>query len=296
MIRRAGLILLLSLGIVIALDVGTEVPISPPSGAEGAQLVDRWLAAMASTGADRGWRYLSTEAQAEGYGDDQSAYLADVSAVDWQTVRWGQAVGNTVDDEYGVVYAYIPVLSDPRTLPHFLLDRDLVAAKCGDRAATQILAQVPRSWFQSPRLARVNNGTGSADLCEDLFYADTGPMRPPADLVGWAWATGGNASIRVEVIDETGLVVEASGGRDEPAIDGDVTVSEPIAGQVAVAWVATDCSEPVQLVLRGNADAVALELIVGEPVGECPTRSRTYEVMLRFSGDVSADEIVATRR
>jgi hypothetical protein len=289
-----GLILLLSLGIVVALDVATNVPIRPPSAAEGAQLVDRWLDAMAGSSADRGWHYLSTEAQSEGYGGDESAYVADVRAVDWGAVRLGQALGRTTD--YGFVFAYIPVLSDPRTLPHFLVERDLVAATCGDRAAIQIFAQVPSAWFQSPWLARVNNETGSAGACEDLFYADTGPMRPPADLVGWAWATGGNGSIRVEVIDETGLVVEASGGRDEPAIDGDVTVSEPIAGQVAVAWVATDCPDPVQLVLRGNADAVQLELTVVERLaGDCAARTRTYEVMLRFSGDVSADEITATR-
>lgn len=293
MIRRAALVLLLALGVVIAVDVATEVAISPPSGAEGGQLVDRWLKAMASTDADRGWRYLSPEAQSESYGDDESMYVAEVKAVDWQSLRWGHALGRTTD--YGYVFAYIPMLSDPRTLPHFLVDRNLVAASCADRAAIDVFANVPSAWFQSPRLAKVNDGTGSAHICEDLFYADTGPMRPPADLVGWAWATGGNGSIRVEVIDETGLVLEVNGGRDDPPVNGDITISDAL-GQVALAWIANDCSDPVQIVVRGNADAIELELNVVDRVGdECATRPRTYEVMLRFSGGVSADEVVATR-
>ena len=285
MIRRVALVLLLILGIVILVDTLTDVAISPPSGDEGGQLVDRWLQAMSGTGADRGWRHLSTEAQSDAYGGDRSAYLAEVLAVDWPSVRWGQTLGRTTD--YGFVFAYIPLLSDPRTLPHFLLDRDLVAASCSDRAAIQVFAQVPSAWLQPPRLARVHPKTGSAGLCEDLFYADTGPMRPPADLVGWAWATGGNASIRVEVIDETGLVREVSGGRDQPSIEGRVTVPDFTPGKVGVAWVGTDCSDPIQIAVRGNADAIALELNVVElPADGCAARSRTYEVMLTFAREV----------
>jgi len=122
-------------------------------------------------------------------------------------------------------------------------------------------------------------------------------MRPPADLVGWAWATGGNASIRVEVIDETGLVQEVSGGRDQPSVVGDVTVSDFAPGQVGVAWVGTDCPDPVQIIVRGNRNAIDLELVVVKRSGlDCAARSRTYESMLRFSGEVSADEVVAKRR
>jgi hypothetical protein len=295
MIRRVGLLLvLLAFGIVILLDAATEVAISPPSGAEGAQLVDRWLQAMAGADADRGWNYLSTELQAQAYGGDKSLYLSEVRAVDWRTVRWGQTQGRTTD--YGFVFNYTPTLSDPRTLPRFLHERHLVAASCADRAANEIFTNVPSTWFRSPRLAAVQTA-GKAGRCEELFYADTGPMRPPADLVGWAWATGGNASIRVEVIDETGLVWEVSGGRDQPPVVGDVTVSDFAPGQVGVAWVGTDCPDPVQIVVRGNADAIDLELIVVKRSGlDCDARSRTYEVMLRFSGEVSADEVVATRR
>lgn len=293
MIRRAGLVLLLALGVGVFLDVATEIAISPPSGVDGAQLVDRWLQAMASTDTDRGWRYLTAEAQAEAYGGDESAYLAEVMAVDWGTVRWGQTDGRTT--EYGFVFAYTPLLSDPRTLPRFMHERALVAASCTDRAATQIFANVSTAWFQSPRLTRVNNGTGSAGVCEDFFYKETGPMRPPADLVGLAWATGGNGSVRVEVIDETGLVMEVNGGRDQPPVTGEVSVSDAL-GQVAVAWMAADCSDPVQIVVRGNADAIELELnVVERPGDECAARSRIYEVMLRFSGNVSSDEVVATR-
>jgi hypothetical protein len=121
-------------------------------------------------------------------------------------------------------------------------------------------------------------------------------MRPPADLVGWAWATGGNASIRVEVIDKTGLVREVSGGRDQPPIEGDVTISDFVPGEIGMAWVGTDCSDPIQLIVSGNADAIAVELVIFKrsAVG-CAAHARTYETMLRFAGEVSADDIVATR-
>lgn len=292
MIRRVGLILILTFGTVLLLDAVTDIAISPPSGAEGAQLVDRWLQAMAGSDGDRGWKYLSAGLQTAAYGGDVSRYRAEVETVDWEAVRWGQTQGRTTD--YGFVFAYTPLLSDPRTLPRFLHERDLVAASCGDRAAIEIFTNVPSTWFQAPRLEAVQT-TGSGG-CEELFYTDTGPMRPPADLVGLAWATGGNASIRVEVIDETGLVREVSVGRDQPPVDGDVTVSDFAAGQVGVAWVGSGCPDPVQIIVRGNQDAIDLELVVFKRSGAgCAATSRTYESILRFSGGVSADEIVATR-
>lgn len=294
MIRRVGLIVILTLGTGLLLDAATDIALSPPSAAEGAQLVDRWLQAMAGTDADRGWNYLSTELQTAAYGGDESVYLAEVSAVDWETVRWAQTNGRTTD--YGFVFNYTALLSDPRTLPRFLHERHLAAASCADRAATEIFTNVPSTWFRTPQLAAVG-GAGSEGLCEELFYADTGPMRPPADLVGWAWATGGNASIRVEVVDETGLLREVSGGRDQPPVEGDVTVSDFAAGQVGVAWVSSDCPDPVQITVRRNNEAIDLELVVLErPAIGCAEHSRTYEVMLGFSDGVSADDITATRR
>src|SRR3990172_94478 len=295
MIRRVGLLLIiLALGTVLLLDAVTEaIAITPPGGAESALLVDRWLQAMAGADANRGWKYLSTELQAEAYGGNESLYLAEVAAVDWEAVRWGQTQGRTDEGSWG---GRTPLLSDPRTLPRFLLERDLVAASCGDRAAMGLWTNMPSTWFHAPRLEVVQT-TGSAGRCEDLFYADTGPMRLPADLVGWAWATGGNASIRVEVIDQTGLVQEAGGGRDQPPVVGEVTVSDFAPGQVGVAWVGTDCPDPVQIIVRGNRSAIDLELVVVKRSGvHCAARSRTYESMLRFSDENSADEIVATRR
>lgn len=295
MIRRVGLLTILALGMVLLLDAVTEtIAITPPGGAQSALLIDRWLQAMAAADADRGWKYLSADLQAEAYGGDESRYLAEVEAVDWEAVRWGQTLGRTTD--YGFVFNYTPMLSDPRTLPRFLHERHLVAASCADRAANQIFTNVASTWFRTPRLEAVQSA-GSAGRCEELFYADTGPMRPPADLVGWAWATGGNASIRVEVIDETGLVREVSGGRDQPSIVGDVTVSDFAPGQVGVAWMGADCPDPVQVIIRGNEDAIGLELVVVKRSGvECAAHPRTYELMLRFSGEVSASEIVAVRR
>ena len=295
MIRRAALLLIiLTLATVVLLDGVTDsIAITPPGGPENALLIDRWLQAMPGADADRGWRYLSADLQAEVYGGDESRYRTEVEAVDWEAVRWGQTQGRTDD---GFWFGYTTLLSDPRTLPRFLHERHLVAASCSDRAANDIWTNMLSTWFHAPRLEAVLTG-GSAGRCEELFYADTGPMRPPADLVGWAWATGGNASIRVEVIDETGLVREVSGGRDQPPIEGHVTVSNFEPSKVGVAWVGADCPAPAQIIVRGNADAIDLELFVLKRSGvECAASSRTYEVMLQFSGEVSAEEIVAVRR
>src|SRR3990170_203755 len=92
MIRRVGpLLIILALGTVLLLDAVSEtVAITPPGGAESASLVDRWLQAMAGAGANRGWKYLSVELQAEAFGGDESLYLAEVEAVDWEAVRWWQ--------------------------------------------------------------------------------------------------------------------------------------------------------------------------------------------------------------
>jgi len=293
-IRRVGITVILTIGLVLALNAVTKtIAITPPGADDGAFLVDRWLKAMADSDADNGWKYLSAELQAESYGGDESVYVAEVEVIDWETVRWGQTQGRTTD--YGFVFNYTPLLSDPRTLPRFLHERHLVVASCADRAPNDIFTNVLSTWFRAPRLEVVQ--TGGSGGCEDLFYADTGPMRPPADLVGWAWATGGNASIRVEVVDETGLVQEVSGGRDQPALDGDITVSELEPGGIGVAWVGLDCPDPVQIIVRGSGDAIDLELVVLErPPVECAARARTYEAILHFRGDVSADEITAIRR
>ena len=290
-IRRIGFMVLLALGAAALLDTVTDVPISPPSAAQGAHLVDGWLQAMAGTDADRGWRYLSSDLRMAAYGGDESVYLAEVAAIDWETVRWGETQGRAPDG--GFLFTYTPLLSDPRTLPHFLYERKLVVAICTDRAPNDILTNVLSAWFRTPRLEAT---LGGSEDCEELFYRDTGPLRPPADLVGFAWVSGGNRSIRVEVTDETGRVKKAGPGRDQPPLDGDVTVSNFQPDQVGLAWVGTDCPDPVQLIVRRDGDAIAIVLIsVKGPTQECAAYPRTYEVMLKFAGGISADDIVATK-
>ncbi|HEY6607601.1 MAG TPA: hypothetical protein VI277_00240, partial [Candidatus Limnocylindria bacterium] len=51
---------------------------APPSSRAADEMVDSWLAAMAEPSGDRGWSFLSTEAQAMLYGDDAKAYWADL--------------------------------------------------------------------------------------------------------------------------------------------------------------------------------------------------------------------------
>src|SRR3989304_9381880 len=103
MIRRVGPpLIILALGTVLLLDAVSEtVAIPPPGGAESASLVDRWLQAMAGAGANSGWKFLSVELQAEAFGGDESLYLAEVEAVDWEAVRWGQTHGRTDEGFWG---------------------------------------------------------------------------------------------------------------------------------------------------------------------------------------------------
>jgi len=280
-------------GLLVTNVVTHAIVIAPSDASSGAEAVDSWLEAMDGAEAERGWRYLAPELQAEAYGGDETLYRQEVEAVDWSQVRWAGTQGRTDD---GFFFGYNDLLSDPRTLPRFLHERGLVGPNCGDRAPMGIFTNMESRWFTPPRLLGVGR-SGSGGECAQSFYAIDGPLRPPADLVGVAWATGGNGSIRTEVVDDTGLVREVGPGRDAPQVRGDVTVSDLAPGQVVVAWVGTDCPNPVRIVLRGDAGTIDLELILAEPSDPaCATRSRTYEVMLRMSGDVSADEIHAVRR
>lgn len=280
-------------GLVIINATTHTITITPPDASAGAVFVDRWLEAMGGAEADRGWQFLGPELQAEAYDGDETLYRQEVEAVDWSLVRWGGTQGRTDD---GFFFGYTDLLSDPRTLPRFMHERGLVGPNCGDRAPMGIFTNMESRWFTQPPLQRVVM-TGSGGACVQSFYAIDGPLRPPADLVGVAWATGGNGGIRTEVVDDTGLVREVGPGRDAPRVLGEVTVSDLALGQVGVAWVGADCPNPVRIILRGDASGIDLELIVAEPSDPaCAVRSRTYEVMLRVAGEVSASDIHAVRR
>jgi hypothetical protein len=90
---------------------------APPSGDSANDMVDSWLAAMSESSGDRGWSFLSTEAQSTIYQGDRQSYWDDLEQVDWGQVTWAPASGY-VDD--GVFYSgAVWLRSHPSTLPRF---------------------------------------------------------------------------------------------------------------------------------------------------------------------------------
>jgi hypothetical protein len=291
---RAMLVVVAALSAVLLAVYATtqSLDILPPSASRGAEVVDAWLDELAGADGDLGWAHLAAELKDRAYGGDQAVYRRDVESVQWRQVRWADTQGRTED---GFFFGYTDLLSDPRTLPRFLFERGIVGPNCVDRAAMGIYTNMQSQWLTPPRLMPVGSA-GSGDECSLTFYADAGPLRSPADLVGGAWATGGNGGIRAELEDLTGLVREVSPGRDSPPINGEVTVTGLEPDRIGVAWVGTDCPLPVRLVLQQDRQRLNLALISAEPTDSaCSARSRTYEVVLRFNQSVSAEDFHAVR-
>jgi hypothetical protein len=133
LVAAAGLVIVVAVVATAASASGHKVL---PRGPE--ETMDRWLAAMAGAELDRGWSYLSPEAQASVFGGDLGAYLRDVNSVEWGRVAWSKTYGFTDD---GFFSAHTDLLSDPRTLPTFIAERRLVGAMCGNDEQPARLAQ-----------------------------------------------------------------------------------------------------------------------------------------------------------
>ena len=88
-----------------------------------------WLVEVTdSQDADRGWHLVADWVRDEAYGGDLDSYLADVEAADWSVLHLDTPVDAWSDD--GFVEVRANLLSDPDTVPKFLLARRIVHGVC----------------------------------------------------------------------------------------------------------------------------------------------------------------------
>ena len=259
-----------------------------PTGATSVDsVVDDWLAGMAAPFGDRGWSYLSIEAQREAYARDQTAYLDDVSAVDWSQVAWTPAIGHVEDGAFYL--GNVSLLSHPSTLPPFLVERGLAGAMCIDDLPFGISVTTRVGWFITPRITPVIGEAGSADECASAFEKEPGATHRRYDLVGAAWGSPG-PNQRIGVDDRSGLVLEVGAGRQNPPTDGPVTVALFEPGEFAVTWDGTRCDSNTTLIVAGNFSD--LDIAIDRGIDEdCVATPVTYEAILTLPTDVALDAI-----
>ncbi len=132
-----------------------------------------WLDAASGGADDRGWSYLGSDAHVTGNVGSRDAYLADARSSDWSEFRWGEPETVWTDDGFAHVVA--PLLSEPSTVPRFILDRRLVHGVCGeDGRPVGIGVFEDRSLF---RAGGMGGGglSGSQAKCNALFTGDVLP-------------------------------------------------------------------------------------------------------------------------
>ena len=132
-----------------------------------------WLQAVSGGAEDYGWSYLGSDAHVTGYVGSRDSYLADARSADWSEFRWGEPETVWTDDGFAHVVA--PLLSEPSTVPRFILDRRLVHGVCDERwRPVGIGVFEDRSFF---RAGGMGGGglTGSQAECNARFTGDVLP-------------------------------------------------------------------------------------------------------------------------
>lgn len=260
---------------------------APPSWNTANRMVDEWLSAMAEPSGDRGWSFLSAEAQSMIYDDDPQVYWGDLDKADWTQVAWASANGY-VDD--GVFYSgYVWLRSHPSTLPRFLVERGLATPHCVEGSPFGIGLQMRTGWFNPPRISAGIGKAGAADPCWIAFGDSPGPPHDPYDIVGGAWASPGSIQ-RVGVQDPSGLVRSIMWGRANPALEGDADVSDFGPRELAVTWRGAACDSNTLVVVDGTPDALVITIERGRPK-TCSGGDVVYDSVLEFADDVRAEHV-----
>lgn len=282
-----------ALGVVAALlllAVGTVWVVArgaPPSWDTANGMVNRWLATMAEPSGDRGWSFLSAEAQTMIYDDDPQAYWDELAQVNWAQVAWAPANGH-VDD--GAFYAgSVWLRSHPSTLPRFLIERGLATPHCVDGSPFGLDLQMRLGWFNPPRISALIGKAGAADPCWIAFEERPGPAHEPYDAVGGAWASPGSIQ-RVGVEDRSTLVRSVMWGRENPTLEGEVDVTDFAPRELAVTWRGSSCDSNTTLVVDGTPDALRITVERGL-VGECPGGDVVYDSVLGLGADVQVEDV-----
>jgi hypothetical protein len=261
----------------------------PPTPDSVDRIIDEWLQAMKEPSGDRGWSLLGAEAQQRFYGGDVRRYRDDVAGVDWSQVVWAPTAGRVEDGAFYL--GNTALLSHPSTLPSFLLERGFVGPMCIDELPYGISVVISVGWFRTPSISGGVGAAGSVDECARTFQQRPGAPHPPFDFVGAAWGSPG-PNQRVGVVDRSGLVVAIGAGRENPPLDGAVTVSAFAQRQLAVGWQGTSCDSNTTLIVGGTASGLEIVVDSGSD-SDCVRREVTYEAMLDLETEVPVEAVDA---
>lgn len=260
---------------------------APPSSDTANEMVDSWLATMSEPSGDRGWSFLSPEAQTMIYRDDPQAYWDDLEQVDWAQVVWAQANGY-VDD--GAYYSgYVWLRSHASTLPRFLVERGLATPHCVERSPFGIDLQMRLGWYNPPRISALIGKAGASDPCWIAFEETPGPPHEPFDAVGGAWASPGPIQ-RVGVGDRSGLVRSIMWGRENPPLERQVEVTDFGPHELAVTWLGSSCDSNTTLVIEGTPEALRITVERGL-AGGCSGSDVVYDSVLELEAAVRAKDV-----
>ena len=124
-----------------------------------------WMAEVRDADDDWGWDLLGAEAQGA-YGGNRDAYVADMTAADWENLDLGPAV--TVRSHDGFIQVEAELRSDPTTVPAFLFERQITHGVCDDGQPIALGVFEDRRPFQ---LGAFNGAglTGSQQRCNTAF-------------------------------------------------------------------------------------------------------------------------------
>lgn len=262
---------------------------APPAWDTANGIVDAWLEGVAEPSGDRGWSRLAAETQSRIYGGDANEYWNDLDAVDWSEVAWAPANGH-VDD--GAFYlGDVWLRSHPSTLPRFLLERGLATASCVDEAPLGISLQMRVGWFTTPRISAPIETADGPSRCAMAFAEHPGPPHEPFDIVTGAWASPGSIQ-RVGVFDATGLVASAGWGRENPPLEGSISVSTFEPGDVAVTWKGGACDANTTLSVTGTPSALRIQVRRGTHDG-CAGTDVVYETILELRSTIPIERVHA---
>jgi hypothetical protein len=93
--------------------------------------------------ADRGWSYLSADAQA-GYRGDQALYVREMRSVNWETFHWADPEPFSKD---GFWASFVRVDGRLSRVPGLFFKRPIASPSCVDHEGVGIYLPVQTSWL-----------------------------------------------------------------------------------------------------------------------------------------------------
>ena len=83
-------------------------------------------------------------------------------------------------------------------------------------------------------------------------------------------------------------------GRANPAIDGNVEVTEFGPHELAVTWRGSSCESNTTLVVDGAAEKLLITVVPGDTVGVCAGIDVVYDSILEVEADVWVENVEVT--